>query len=407
MNLLLILSMAGLALLAFILVLFFGVRQKAQRRTRLDVNRELYEQRKQELAQEHADGLLSDTALQAAERELDKRFVSENAELEQLEEHAIGRGIWLPAVVIVIFAVVGYTFFGSWGQQQQADEARQALPELAQQVLNNQESAPSEAELQQFALGLRQRLQQDGGDGLTWMLYARAATALQRYEQALEAYAHAYKLEPKRAGVLLGYAQLLINLGGAEQLQTAAQLLAELLQIEPQNIDALSLTGAVAYQRGDYQQAVQAWQVLTRVMPAEDPRYGAVQEALRDAEQQLAASGQQLTVTVEISTALREQIPEQATLFVFVKAVDGAPMPAAVVRQPVGEFPVEVILSDAQAMLPDYKMSQLNQWQVEARISTDDRIEVAPGDLGATAKVIDAANDAEVTLVISELLAND
>lgn len=407
MNLLLILSMAGLALLAFILVLFFGVRQKAQRRTRLDVNRELYEQRKQELAQEYVDGLLSDKALQAAERELDKRFVSENAELEQLEEHAIGRGIWLPAVVIVVFAVVGYALFGSWSQQQQADEARKALPELAQQVLNNQESAPSEAELEQFALGLRQRLQQDGGDGLTWMLYARAATALQRYEQALEAYAHAYKLEPKRSGILLGYAQLLINLGGAEQLQTAAKLLAELLQLEPQNIDALSLTGAVAYQRGDYQQAVQAWQVLTRVMPAEDPRYGAVQEALRDAEQQLAASGQQLTVTVEISEALREQVPEQATLFVFVKAVDGAPMPAAVVRQPVGEFPVKVILSDAQAMLPDYKMSQLNQWHVEARISTDDRIEVAPGDLGALAKVVDAADDAEVTLVISEPLAND
>ncbi|RUO56176.1 c-type cytochrome biogenesis protein CcmI [Pseudidiomarina homiensis] len=407
MNVVLILSMTGLALLVFVLVLFFGVRQTAQRRTRLDVNRELYEQRKQELAQENADGLLSEHALRAAERELDKRFVSENAELEQLEEHAIGRGIWLPAVIIVVFAVVGYALFGSWSQQQQADEARKALPELAQQVLNNQQSTPTQAELESFALGLRQRLQQDGGDGLTWMLYARAATALQRYEQALEAYAHAYKLEPQRPGILLGYAQLLINLGGPEQLQTAARLLSELLQVEPQNIDALSLTGAVAYQRGDYEQAVQAWQLLMQLMPANDPRRGAVQEALSDAQEQQAAGAQQLRVTVEISEALRAQVPADATLFVFVKAVDGAPMPAAVVRQPVSEFPVEVLLSDAQAMLPDYKMSQLNQWQVEARISTDDRIEIARGDLGAEAKVVEARASAEVTLIISQTLAGE
>lgn len=407
MNVVLILSMVAMALLAFALVLFFGVRQKAQRRTRLDVNRELYEQRKLELAQEYQDGLLTDKALQAAERELDKRFVNENVELEQLEEHAIGRGIWLPAVVIVVVAVLSYALFGSWQQQHYADKARRALPELAQQVLTEQQSSPTPAELELFALGLRQRLQQDGGDGLTWMLYARAATALQRYEQALEAYAHAYQLEPERPGILLGYAQLLINLGGSEPLQRAARLLSELLQVEPQNIDGLSLTGAVAYQRGDYQQAVQAWQLLLRIMPADDARRSAVQEALRDAQQQLTASAQQLRVTVKLSESLREQVPANATLFVFVKAVDGAPMPAAVVRQSVTDFPMEVVLSDAQAMLPDYKMSHLNQWQVEARISSDDRIEITTGDLGAKAQIIKAAADAEVTLVITEQLTNE
>ncbi|RUO61851.1 c-type cytochrome biogenesis protein CcmI [Pseudidiomarina insulisalsae] len=401
MNVLLLVGMAVLALLAVALVAFFGVRQRAQRRTRLDVNRELYQQRQQELKQEYADGLLSEKAFQAALRELDKRFVNENAELEQLEEHAIGRGIWLPAVFIVIFAAVGYALFGSWEQQRFADQARQQLPELAQQVLNNQQAAPTEEELKLFALGLRQRLQQDGGDGLTWMLYARATTALQRYEQALEAYGHAYQLEPERPGILLGYAQLLINLGGAEQLQRAARLLSELLALEPRNIDALSLTGAVAYQRGDWQQAVEAWRLLSRVMSADDPRYVAVQEALADARAQLEATQQQLRVRVELADALRAQLPEDATLFVFVKAVDGAPMPAAVVRQPVNDFPVEVVLSDAQAMLPDYKMSQLNQWLVEARISTDDRIEIAAGDLGAEAKIVTPAPDAEVTLTIS------
>lgn len=404
MNWMLLLSMALLALLALTLIVVLGLRQRAEQRTRLDVNRELYEQRKQELAQEYADGLLSDKALSAAERELDKRFVSENAELEKLEEHAIGKGILWPAVLIIGLAVVGYALFGSWEQQRHADKARQALPELAQEVLNNQQAAPSQEDLELFALGLRQRLYEDGGDGLTWMLYARTATALQRYEQALEAYQHAYKLDPTRSGILLGYAQLLINLGGAEELRQAAQLLSKLMQQEPQNIDALSLTGAVAYQRGDWQQAVQAWQLLLQVMGEDDPRYAAVSEALTDAKAQLSGTQQQLQVTVELAQSLRNQVPEGATLFVFVKAPEGPGMPAAVVRQPIESFPVTVLLSDAQAMLPDYKMSQLQQWQVEARVSADERIEIATGDLGALPQVVPATGDAQVTLIVDKVL---
>ncbi|MDN7126835.1 c-type cytochrome biogenesis protein CcmI [Pseudidiomarina sp. 1APP75-27a] len=404
MSWMIITSMVVLALLALVLVVVFGARQQAQRHTRLDVNRELYEQRRQELAQEHAEGLLTDKALSAAEHELDKRFISENTELEQLQERAIGSGIWLPAFIIVGLGIIGYVLFGSWQQQSYAEQARQALPQLAEKVISNQQAAPTAEELRLFALGLRQRLQEDGGDALAWMLYARAAAALQRYEEALAAYERAYQMDNERPAVLLGYAQLLINVGGAERLQQAAQLLSKLLRVDPQNTDALSLTGAVAYQLGDWQQAVQAWSILLQVMPEDDSRYAAVQTALADAEQRLAGTQQELVVTVALADELREQVPEQATLFVFVKAPDGAPMPAAVVRQAVTEFPVEVRLSDANAMLPDYKMSQLSQWQVEARISTDDRIEISAGDLGTAAQTIAAEPDASVTLTIDQIL---
>ncbi|MGQ4276387.1 c-type cytochrome biogenesis protein CcmI [Pseudidiomarina sp. E22-M8] len=404
MSWMLVTSMVVLALLALVLVVVFGVRQQAQRHTRLDVNRELYEQRRQELVQEHAEGLLTDKALTAAEQELDKRFISENTELEQLQEQAIGRGIWLPALIIVVLAVIGYVLFGSWQQQQFAERARQALPSLAEKVITNQQATPSEEELQLFALGLRQRLHEDGGDALAWMLYARAAAALQQYEQALAAYERAYQMDSERAGVLLGYAQLLINIGGAERLQRAAQLLSKLLQLQPQNSDALSLTGAVAYQRGDWAQAAQAWKLLLQIMPKDDPRYTAVQNALADAEQRQAGTQRELRVTVELAPELRARLPEQATLFVFVKAPDGAPMPAAVVRQPVTEFPVEVTLSDANAMLADYQMSQLNQWLVEARISTDDRIEISSGDLGATPQTVTADAQVNLTLTINKIL---
>ena len=51
-------------------------------------------------------------------------------------------------------------------------------------------------------------------------------------------------------------------------------------------------------------------------------------------------------------------MPSGATLFIFARALNGPPMPLAVVRQPVGNFPVEAVLNDSQAMMPDLSLSK-------------------------------------------------
>ena len=95
----------AVALAGGLFLLLTGRRQRDQQRTRLDVNRELYEQRKLELVQEREDGLLTDNAFERANAELDKRFVTENSELEQLHDQQVGRNIWLPAVLLVVLTI--------------------------------------------------------------------------------------------------------------------------------------------------------------------------------------------------------------------------------------------------------------------------------------------------------------
>ena len=104
----------AVALAGGLFFLLIGRRQRDQQRTRLDVNRELYEQRKLELVQEREDGLLNENAFKRANSELDKRFVTENSELEQVHDQQVGRHIWVPAVVVVVLTVVLYSLFGSW-----------------------------------------------------------------------------------------------------------------------------------------------------------------------------------------------------------------------------------------------------------------------------------------------------
>lgn len=390
---------AAVAIAGALLLIVTGRRQREQQRTRLDVNRELYQQRKLELVEERDEGLLTESAFERANAELDKRFVSENTELEQLHDQQVGRSIWLPALLVMVATVVLYGLFGSWSLQREADDALAALPELGQKVLTQQDAQTTPEELQTFALGLRQRLAQEPNDAVAWLVYARTMVALGSFEQAMEAYKKSLQLEPNRVGTLLGYAQLLLQSQDDELLREAAMHLGRALELEPFNMDGLSLLGFVAFQRGDWQQAVTAWELLLHQLPTDDERYQPIAAAVAESKQRLAASELQLTVTVTLTDTARAQIPADATLFVYVVAAEGPRMPAAVVRQPVTEFPVTVTLSDANAMLPDYRLSQLSQWQVMARISADEQIEAAPDDLDAEPVVMDPATAAiELTI---------
>lgn len=379
----------AVALAGGLFFLLTGRRQRDQQRTRLDVNRELYEQRKLELVQEREDGLLNENAFKRANSELDKRFVTENSELEQVHDQQVGRHIWVPAVVIVVLTVVLYSLFGSWSLQRDADNALEQLPELGKKVLTNSEAQTTREELEIFALGLRQRLAKEPDDAVAWLVYARSVSALGQLEQSIDAYKKSLSIEPDRVGTLLSYAQLLLQTGDESFMPEAARKLQRVLEQEPGNEEALSLLGFVAFQRGDWQQAITAWELLLQQIPKTDERYQPVAAAVADAKQRLSATEQQLTVTVTVSEAVRAQIPAGATLFVYVRAPEGPGMPAAVIRQPVDEFPITVTLSDANAMLPDYRMSQLNQWQVMARISADEQIDAAPGDFDAEPAIIE------------------
>lgn len=390
---------AAVAISGALFLLITGRKQREQQRTRLDVNRELYQQRKEELVQERDDGLLTAEAYARANDELDKRFVSENTELEQVHDQQVGRNIWLPAMIVLVLTVVFYTLFGSWSLQRQADEALEQLPELGKKVLTNADAQTTREELETFALGLRQRLAAEPNDAVAWLVYARSMSALGQLEQSIDAYKKSLSIDPNRVGTLVSYARLLLQTGDEDFMPEAATMLRRVLEQDPSNQEALSLLGFVAFQRGDWQQAVTAWELMLQQIPESDERYEPVATAVADAKQRLVAGELELTVTVNISDEARAAIPDGATLFVYIRAAEGPGMPAAVVRQPVSEFPVTVTLSDANAMLPDYRMSQLNQWQVMARISADERIEVEPGDRDAEPLIIDAAST-RVELVI-------
>lgn len=394
---------------AGVMLLISGRRQRERQLTRLEVNRELYEQRLAELAHEVRDGYLTEQAAQRSRNELDRRFVEENSALEQVDDQRVSGGLWVIALLVMVIGAVNYGLFGSYGLQQQAIQANQQLPQLGAKILpqimglsastQNPDETISAEQIDQVALGLRLKLMREPNDAVAWMVYAELMSRFGQFEQALEAYEKSYRLDDTRLSTLGSYARLLVSLAEDEYISRAAALLQRLLQLDPGNLEGLSLLGVVAYQRSDWQQALLAWNLLLQQLAEDDPRRAAITTAIADAQQQQQLASQGIAVTVNLTAAAAAQLPANATLFVYIREPNGNPMPAAVIRQPVGAFPLTVTLSNANAMLDDYNLSTLSQWQVMARISADQQIEAGPGDLDAQPQVV-AVGTAAVSLVI-------
>lgn len=83
---------------------------------------------------------------------------------------------------------------------------------------------------------------------------------------------------------------------------------------------------------------------------------------------------------VSIAPDLAALLDEAATVFVLAKAVNGSPMPLAVLRKPAAELPFEFTLTDEMSMVRGGGLSSVPEVIVSAKISTSgDALQTDPG----------------------------
>lgn len=389
-------------LVAAVLLMLLVKRQQHASYGIQAANRELYESRLQELSGERAEGTLTEQDYHAAVIELKKSFVADNADDEATIQETPA-GMLVPVALLLVISLVLYFWVGdSWRQQHTADQALAQLPELSAKIMGNSQAQPTPVEVETFALGLRQRLQHEPDAG-AWMLYGRVMMQMRQLEQGIEAFERSLALDPGRTSTLLAHAQALVMMGSDGDLVRAAQNIRQVLEAQPMNPEALGLLGIIAYERGDFEQAGQAWRFALQLLDENDPRYAAIESSLEDVEQRLSGDLVYITVTVDITDELRNEMPHQANLFVFVRDPDGSRAPAAVVRQPISDLPVTLTLSEEDAMVEGHTLATIQNWLVSARLTTGETIDVRPGVMEARPRLIETESGQQVQLTISEM----
>ncbi|MSQ92611.1 MAG: tetratricopeptide repeat protein [Gammaproteobacteria bacterium] len=257
--------------------------------------------------------------------------------------------------------------------------------DTAQQV-----AQPSTApDIQHMVTQLQQRLSQQPDDIEGWKLLGRSATVIGDYPAARDAFSQAYtRSQGQDPDAVVGYAESLLLNDEREIDGQAAELFEKAITMAPDNARALWYGGIVAYRRGEIALAQQRWVELQNHDLPPDLRQ-MVAERLSELEQQPNApppSSQPVapvralaSISIQLAPALAAQVPPQATLFVIARHGEGGP-PLAVVRRPVGTWPVAITMSDTDAMMAGTSLASAGPVRLIARISRAGQPTATSGD---------------------------
>ncbi len=169
----------------------------------------------------------------------------------------------------------------------------------------------------------------------------------------------------------------------------------------------------MAFELGQYRDAIQHWQRLWQSLP-DTPETQVLVQGIERAAERLREQGEtvdlsflqraELKVLVEVSDAVRAQLDPQTTVFVLARNPDGPPMPLAAQRLTLADLPQLVTLNDSQAMVPGMNLSSAVKVTVTARISPSGEPIAQSGDWQAELTGVSNKHEGVLTLRISEQL---
>ncbi|MDN6872416.1 c-type cytochrome biogenesis protein CcmI [Pseudomonas citronellolis] len=359
-------GLLALVAMAFLLIPLLRGRRAQAEEDRTALNVALYQERLAELDAQHAAGTLDDAQLQSGRAEAARELLADT-EGEGERRSRLGRAA--PLLAAVLLPLLGLGLYLHWGASEKLALSR----ELA-------EPPHSMAEMTE-RLEKAVQAQPDSAEG--WYFLGRTYMTQERFEDAAKAFERAANLSGRQSEVLGQWAQALYFANGKKMAGTAQALADEALKQNPEEVTTLGLMGISAFEDQRYADAVDYWQRLVAALPADDPSRAAIQSGIERARQHLvergeklpeapaaaATAGVTLKVRVDLSDAVKGQVKPDDSVFVFARAVNGPPMPLAVKRLKVADLPDEVSLSDADAMMPQLKLSAFPKVELVARVS--------------------------------------
>ena len=319
-----------------------------------------------------------------------------------LLRHRQSRVLGAVAGVLVIGAAAAlYPLWSNWNWHAPAQRA--ASPDVLAMVAK-----------------LEQRMRDQPNDIAGWLMLGRSYVALDRLDDAIQAYDHAYRLDASNVDAMLGLGEALSLRAGGDITPAAAQLFEQAVTSAPENPKALLYGGFAAAVRGDRATARSRWQALKNLHPPEqvvamlDARIAelgpvdanaagaanaadgirartspgpastaaaAAPSGESPAPAVAAAGGAEATVNLTIAPALKARLTGDAPLFVFAREPGSRGPPLAAKRLTSSAIGTQIHLSSADSMMPGRALVAGQRVSITARVSFSGQPLPAAGDL--------------------------
>ncbi|WP_130911966.1 c-type cytochrome biogenesis protein CcmI [Pseudomonas sp. Sample_9] len=358
---------AGLLLLvalSFLLIPVLRERRAQREEDRTALNVALYQERVAELQAQQAEGVLDAAQLDSGRAEAARELLADTEGVAAPRVSRLGKPLPLLAAVLVPVLGLGlYLHFGAADKVELTREFAQA-PQSMEEMTQRLERAVA--------------AQPDSAEGLYFL--GRAYMAQDRPADAAKMFERAANLAGRQPELLGQWAQAQYFADGKKWSEQIQKLTDEALKADPKEVTSLGLLGIAAFEGERYQEAIDYWNRLLAQLPPDDNSRAALQGGIERAAERLKASGGKvaeaaapkaalLTVSVDLASELKGKVQPGDSVFIFARATSGPPAPLAAKRLTVADLPVTVELGDADAMMPQLKLSNFPEVQLVARIS--------------------------------------
>ena len=365
-----------LALLLLLVPVLRGRKDQAEE-DRTALNIALYEEHIAELEAQYAGGAMTAEQLAEGRIEADRELLDDTDVGRPKQSANLGRA--LPLIAALLLPVAGLGLYFVWGSSDKValTMSLSEQPKTAQEMIQRLEETV--------------RLQPESVDA--WYFLGRTYMSEQRPKEAAHAYEKTIQLVGRQPDLLGQWAQALYFANGNRWGAELQALVDEALAQDPNEATSLGLLGIAAFEDNRFQDAIDAWSQLLKGLDPQDQSYQAIQTGIDRARTALGnspqaqassvaqaesaaaeaadASDYQISVEIAISDELAAQVAATDTVFVFARAAGGAPMPLAAKRLTVAELPTRIVLTDADSLMPNLKLSSVGNLELKASISSE------------------------------------
>lgn len=373
---------------------------RAEHTSRDALNKAFYRHRLGELEQDEDQGVVDERPQHI--RELQENLLSDIPEPSSQTGHPVTLWMLVPGIFLLVLVTLGfYLYTGGLDQVRAWHQVMDRMPDLRHRLADEHSQPLTMMDVQDLGLGLRTDLQKDPSNAKDWMMLGRVGMALNNASTATQAFAHAYQLSPNDMDIKYGYADVLTRSADPQDNISGGKLLRSMLEQNQGQLRVLSLLAYNEFEQGHYPQAIGAWQLMLKILPAGDKRGDMVRASI---EQAKAKSGQdrvKLAVNVDLSAEAKRNIPKQGA--VFISVTDGSsPVPVAVKQLPLSRFPLAMTMDDSSAMMPERLLSSLHQLKVRVRISQNSLATPVKGDWYGDSPLTDFSGNGQVSIEINQ-----
>lgn len=406
-----LLAVAAIALVVWPLTRAHSIPKDQRNRQNVSIAHD----RLRQLQEEVDRGLVAPEQAQKEQSEIELALLDDvTATKDGAHTEHSHQGWWAGVLVLVLVPLLAGTLYLSLGEPAAMATRITAAPQPP--------AGHADMDVLNMVQALEQKLIKTPDDAEGWAILGNSYMTLKQFDKAAVVFSKLRELVGDDPNLMVRQADAIAMTQGGVLAGEPERLILAALEQRPDHPVALWLAGIAAQRRGDTEVALQYWQRAEPLFSQNPESQTELQSMIAQAKQRLgkendlvqpsdsaptgsgagAAKAGSIKLHVSLHDSLKNEVGDQDVLFVLARAMDGPPMPLAVVRKQVRDLPLSVTLNDSMAMLPNMKLSQHDQVLVVAKISKSGQATSLSGDLVGQVSAVVPGSDRLVDVVISK-----